>query len=357
MKKWLLLLLLLLPMRVFGISAKSYIVMDQDSKRVLEGSNINEPMLIASTTKIMTAIIAMEYADVNKEVTVDEAVLKSYGSGIYIEIGEKISLKNLLYGLMLRSGNDAAMMIATFVAGDMENFADLMNDKAKSLGMNNTHFINSSGLEDGDEGNMSTSYDMALLMCYAMDNELFREIVSTENITVKTNYKTYVWHNKNKLLDMYKYTTGGKTGFTEKARRTLVTSASKDGKNLVVVTLNDGNDFVDHKNLYEENFKKYDKELILEKNELVENDNYYKHSLYISNDVYILKKNSEEVKIEYDINKLDKVLDGDVVGKAKVLVNGKLGSSVDIKIAINEQQKEKKVSFFKKLWDFLIFWK
>ena len=307
--------------------------------------------------KIMTAIIAMEYADVNKEVTVDETVLKSYGSGIYIEIGEKISLKNLLYGLMLRSGNDAAMMIATFVAGDMENFADLMNDKAKSLGMNNTHFINSSGLEDGNEGNMSTSYDMALLMCYAMDNELFREIVSTENITVKTNYKTYVWHNKNKLIDMYKYTTGGKTGFTEKARRTLVTSAYKDGKNLVVVTLNDGNDFVDHKNLYEENFKKYDKELILEKNELVENDSYYKHNLYISNDVYILKKNSEEVKIEYDINKLDKVLDGDVVGKAKVLVNGKLVSSVDIKIAINEQQKEKKVSFFKKLWDFLIFWK
>lgn len=347
----------MIPFKVLAISASSYIVMDADTKRVLEGSNINSKKLIASTTKIMTVIIALEYADIDAEVEVDDTVLRSYGSGIYIEIGEHMTLKDMLYGLMLRSGNDAAMMIAKYVGGSMENFVSLMNEKANCLGMKDTTFVNSSGLEEQDgNGNTSTAYDMALLMAYAMQNKTFKTIVSTKDITVKTDYKTYVWHNKNKLLSMYKYTTGGKTGFTEKARRTLVTSASKDNKNLIVVTLNDGNDFLDHKNLYEENFQKYERELVLDKETLNINDNYYDGTLYIDSDVYILKKNKEKVTVTYEIEKNPQALEGDAVGKAIIKIDGKQVLEKNILLSKNLKKAEKK-SFFKRLLDFLMFWK
>ncbi len=356
MKKLLLFILFLFPFKVLAISASSYIVMDADTKRVLEGSNINDKRLIASTTKIMTCLIALEYADIDSKVKVDDTVLKSYGSGIYIEIGEHMTLKDMLYGLMLRSGNDAAMMIAKYVSGSMENFVSLMNEKAASLGMKNTLFINSSGLEDKDgNGNISTAYDMALLMAYAMQNKTFKTIVSTKDITVKTDYKTYVWHNKNKLLSMYKYTTGGKTGFTEKARRTLVTSASMDNKNLVIVTLNDGNDFLDHKNLYEENFRKYDRELVLDKENFKVEDNYYDGTLYIDRDVYVLKKNKEDISVKYEIMKNPNALEGDVVGKAIISIDGK--EVIEKNIMLSKSIKKEKKGFFRKLLDFLMFWK
>ncbi len=356
MKKLLFLILLCIPFKVYAISASAYIVMDADTKRVLEGSNINSKKLIASTTKIMTAIVALEYADINLEVEVDDTVLRSYGSGIYIEIGEHMTLKDMLYGLMLRSGNDAAMMIAKYVGGSMENFVALMNEKAATLGMKDTTFVNSSGLEEKDgSGNMSTAYDMALLMSYAMQNETFKTIVGTKDYTVKTDYKTYVWHNKNKLLSMYKYTTGGKTGFTEKARRTLVTSASMDNKNLVVVTLNDGNDFLDHKNLYEENFRKYDRELVLDKDNFKVEDTYYDGTLYIESDVYVLKKNKEDISVKYEIMKNPNAIEGDVVGKAIISIDGE--EVLEKNIMLSKKVKKEKKGFFRKLLDFLMFWK
>ena len=153
---------------------------------------------------------------------------------------------------MLRSGNDAALAIAKYVGGDVETFVKMLNEKAREIGMKNTTFNNPSGLDE-KKGNMSTAYDMALLMSYAIKNDEFKKIVGTKKHTVKTNMNYYSWTNKNKLLFNYKYTTGGKTGFTEIARRTLVTSASKNNINLVAVTLNDGNDFYDHINMYEEN--------------------------------------------------------------------------------------------------------
>ena len=356
MKKLLFLILLCIPFKVYAISASAYIVMDADTKRVLEGSNINSKKLIASTTKIMTAIVALEYADINLEVEVDDTVLRSYGSGIYIEIGEHMTLKDMLYGLMLRSGNDAAMMIAKYVGGSMENFVALMNEKAATLGMKDTTFVNSSGLEEKDgSGNMSTAYDMALLMSYAMQNKTFKTIVGTKDYTVKTDYKTYVWHNKNKLLSMYKYTTGGKTGFTEKARRTLVTSASMDNKNLVVVTLNDGNDFLDHKNLYEENFRKYDRELVLDKDNFKVEDTYYDGTLYIESDVYVLKKNKEDISVKYEIMKNPNAIEGDVVGKAIISIDGE--EVLEKNIMLSKKVKKEKKGFFRKLLDFLMFWK
>ena len=150
-----LLLILIIPYKVFALSAASAIVIDQDSKRVLYSKNAYEPKLIASTTKIMTALVAIENSDINKTIKVDDSVLKAYGSAIYIEIGEKLTIKDLLYGLMLRSGNDAALVIANNVCKNEKEFVKLMNQKALELGMKNTIFFNPHGLEE-DDGNGNT---------------------------------------------------------------------------------------------------------------------------------------------------------------------------------------------------------
>lgn len=331
-----------MPLKVNAISASSYIVMDTDNNRVLEGSNINKRSLIASITKIMTSMVVIDMTNVNKTVTIGDEVLKSFGSGIYVSVGEKISVINLLYGLMLRSGNDAAIALAYYTAGNMDNFAYLMNNKAKDIGMNNTTFVNSSGLEDGDKANYSTVYDMALLSGYAINNSLYKQIVGTKEITVKTDLKTYVWHNKNKLLSSYKYCVGGKTGFTEKARRTLVTNASSDGVNLTVVTFNDGNDFLDHKDLYEKYFdvlKEY--EILSEGPIKTKYDNTYisrSFKMSLTKDEY--KKLKKEI-IYYDDNA------SNIIGKVKVSLNDKEYFTEDI--YIKKEVKEVKLNFFQKI--------
>ena len=258
MKKLVLILLLLIPINIkaYSSSASSVVLMDMDSLNVIYGKNMHEIRSVASISKIMTAITAIENADINSTVTIGEEITASYGSGIYIKQGEEITLEALLYGLMLRSGNDAALAIANYVGGDVDNFVLMMNEKAKEIGMKNSTFNNPHGLDENG-GNLSTAYDMALLTSYAMQNETYRKIVSTKKYTLKTNMNYYSWINKHKLLHAYNYVTGGKTGFTDIAKRTLVTTASKDNVNLVVVTLNDGNDFLDHINLFEEAFNNY----------------------------------------------------------------------------------------------------
>ena len=306
-------------------TAYEYVLMDMDSGRVLASKNMNSPKLIASITKIMTCILAIENKDINSIVKVDESISKSYGSGIYISIGEKIKLIDLLYGLMLRSGNDAAMMISTYVSGSEEKFVKLMNEKAKKIGMKNTIFYNSSGLDTETIGNKSTAYDMALLTKYAMQNEIYRNIVKTKKYTVKTNLKTYVWHNKNKLLT-YDYITGGKTGYTERAKRTLVSTANKNNMNLVVVTIQDSDDWNTHKNLYNDAFNTYKKIKIINKNKFqVLKDTYY-DKLYIKNDVYLtLKKGESKSLISHiKLEKKENYKDNDKVGTNYIYLGNKL---------------------------------
>ena len=159
---------------------------------------------------------------------------------------EEISIEKLLYGLMLRSGNDAAITLAMSISNSVEEFVLLMNKKAEELNLKNTFFSNPHGLDEEDNGNISSAYDMALLYSYCMKNKTFAKITSSQS------YGTYI--NKNKLIRTYPYCTGGKTGFTKKAKRTLISSASKDDINLIVVTLNCGNDFQSHKDIYEHYF-------------------------------------------------------------------------------------------------------
>ena len=277
MKKILLLIFLMFPISIFAIetSARSAILMDMDSNKILYEKNINEQRSVASISKIMTAVVAIESGKLDDKVTIGREINTAYGSGIYIKEGEVLTLRDLLYGLMLRSGNDAAIAIATYVGGNSTNFVKLMNDKAKKIGMNNTVFNNPSGL-DQEKGNYSTAHDMAILASYAMKNNEYKKITSTKKYVLKTNKNVYSWINKNKLLSLYKYTTGGKTGFTEIAKRTLVSTASRDNMNLVVVTLNDGNDWQDHQNLFEYGFNNYTNLKILNKGIInIYNEKYY----------------------------------------------------------------------------------
>ena len=227
MKKIILIaILLLFPLSVLGLESNGQctILMDQDSGRILYAKDVNTVRSVASISKIMTAILAIESKKLDDIVEIGEEINGSYGSGIYIKVGEKMRLRDLVYGLMLRSGNDAALAIAHYVGGSVSKFVEMMNEKAKEIGMKNTTFSNPSGL-DNEKGNYSTAYDMAILTKYAMQNEEYRKIVGTKKYVIKTNMNTYVWNNKNKLLSLYKYTTGGKTGFTEIAKRTLVSTA------------------------------------------------------------------------------------------------------------------------------------
>lgn len=351
-------LLFFIPNSVFAISdsATSSILMDMDSNRVLYTKNMNSVRSVASISKIMTAIIAIESGKLDKNVTINDSILKAYGSGIYIKVGEKLKLKDLVYGLMLRSGNDAALAIADYVGGSKKKFVKLMNDKAVKLGMKNSTFNNPSGLDEKEElGNFSTAYDMAILMSYAMKNETFKTIVGTKKYTLETNKNTYVWHNKNKLLRTYKYTTGGKTGFTKKAKRTLVSTATKDNLNLVVVTLNDGNDFTDHKNLHEYGFNNYKKYVLLKKGIIkITKDKYYKNDkLIIKNDLStaLLKEEKDNIKIKYDLEKKRITKNNDVVGVVKVMLDDTILAQQ--KIYIKKETKIKKpnlMDWIKSIW-------
>ncbi|WP_226579479.1 D-alanyl-D-alanine carboxypeptidase family protein [Halobacillus litoralis] len=238
-----------------SVSAERAVLMDADSGRVLYEKNAYDPTLIASTTKIMTAIIAIESGMMEEEVKVSKRAVYTEGSSIYLTEKEKIPLKDLVYGLMLRSGNDAAVAIAEHVGGSVEGFVQLMNEKASWLGMNASHFENPHGL-DG-ETHISSAYDLGLLMAYSMKNDVFREVTGSE--LYRSENRDYAWMNKNKMLTQYyEPTNGGKTGYTKAAGRTLVTSAQKDGMELIVVTLNAPDDWNDHKALFEWGFKNFE---------------------------------------------------------------------------------------------------
>ena len=232
---------------------RSYVVMDGYSGKVLEGKDYNMQRSVASISKIMTAIIALESEKTFYVYTISEDVTGIEGSSIYLEVGEQYRLIDLVYGLLLRSGNDAAYAIAKFVSEDVSSFVSLMNIKAKEIGMNNTIFNNPCGLDIEDEGNISTAYDMSILMKYCMNNNLFQEIISTK----KYQFNNRVYFNKNKLLNTYDYYLGGKTGFTSKARRTLISASKKDEQYLIMCSLDCGSDYAFHKDVFERYYSKF----------------------------------------------------------------------------------------------------
>lgn len=270
----------------------SLCVLSMNDNKILKTSNQNYTQSVASISKIMTAIIAIEKGKLNEKIIVDESIENVEGSMLYLKKGEVYTLKDLLYGLMLRSGNDAAVLIANHIAGSIDDFVFLMNQKAKELGMDLTHFSNPSGLDD-DGGNVSSSCDMALLMSYAMKNEKFYKITSSK--TYSPN-ETKLWKNKNRFLFSYPYATGGKTGFTKKARRTLVTTSKKDNLEIVVVTLRMSNDFEIHENLHEQYLYAYEAKKIIEKGKY----QIGRHKVKINEPIFITSKKDKDIQIDIE---------------------------------------------------------
>ncbi len=345
-------LILVMPINVFGLSlsCRSCVLMDSDSGRVLYEKDKDNPRLIASITKIMTAILAIESGRLEEEVTVGEEVLTMYGSNIYIELGEKMKLLDMIYGLMLRSGNDAALVIAYFIGGSEENFVKMMNEKAKEIGMINTVFNNPHGLDEVTQ-NKSTAYDMALLSSYASHNDTYMKIVGTKKYSVQTDKKSYLWYNRNKLLGSYSYATGGKTGYTPNAGRTLVTNASHNNLNLTAVTLNDGNEYVSHETMYNYGFENYKNYVILDKNKFKVDNAYYPNQIYIKNSFKypLTEVEKENVKVLVKLTKLDKINDNDEVGIVVVKLAGREIYSEKVYVRVNKEKK----NFFQKIWSWL----
>ena len=244
-------------------------------------------------------------------------------------------------------------MIAIHVSGSMEKFTEKMNEYAKKIGMKNTLFYNSHGLENKDGlGNTSTAYDMAVLTTYAMQNDKFRKIFGTKNYNCKSDRKNYSWQNKNKLLK-YDYVTGGKTGYTKKAKRTLVTTGLINGTNIVIVTLNDSNDWETHKTSYKYIKKNYKNEKILNKNKfsLDTKNLFIEDTLYIKNNFNLLINNSEKklIKIKYFIKKDSNYDNDDIVGYASIYLNNKEVGNEDIYIKKGKRNGKIK-NFFQKLF-------
>lgn len=229
------------------VSATAAVLMDADMGQVLYEKNGDRQMLIASTTKIMTALVVLEHAAPDDVITVTPDHMAE-GSSMYLRAGETVRVEELLYGLLLCSGNDAALAL-TECAGGLTPFVALMNEKAAALGMAHTSFANPNGLDA--DGHYSTARDMAVLAAAAVENPTFRRICSSRSVTIGQR----TMENHNRLLRQVEGCVGLKTGYTQAAGRTLVSCAERDGCRLVAVTLQDGNDWADHAALYDYGFR------------------------------------------------------------------------------------------------------
>ncbi len=311
----------LIPLKTdatINVSAEKAILIDQSSGRILYKKNHEDQTLIASITKIMTAIIAIESGKLHEKTTISSNAIKTEGSSIYLKENDRLSIQDLTYGLMLRSGNDAAIAIAEHIGGSEEGFVLLMNEKAEWLGMDDTSFANPHGLDE--ENHFSSAYDMALLTQYAMKNDIFKKIFSTK--TYKSQSIEYPWINKNKLLTrLYESSTGGKTGYTKAAGRTLISTAEKNGQSLIAVTINAPDDWNDHIYLFEWGFTNYKKQKIPEKN-----------------------------KFRIHIRESNEVIEGEIKDSLLVPLTENESENISTKIILSPHYKDKQIIGTKKFY-------
>lgn len=324
-------------------NAKGAILIEADTNKVLYEKNPDVKLPMASTTKIMTAILAIENLDLDTIVSVDERASGIEGSSMYLGVGEKISVRNLLYGLMLRSGNDAAIELSILVAGSTEKFAELMNEKAVEIGALDTNFVNPNGLPV--DNHYTTAHDLALIASYGMKNETFREVVSTQYIKMPWDGNTYdrVLKNKNKILWKYDGGNGIKTGYTDEAGRCLVSAANRDGMQLICVVLNCPDMFTDSMNMLDYGFKNYERFKVLSSGEelgevKVNEGTSSMFKAAAPYDIMVTIKKSDEENIKTNITipqtvdapitngqavgSIEVTLDNDVLTTSDILYNG-----------------------------------
>ena len=338
-------ILLIVPKDAYALetTAESTVLISADTRQILYNNNGFSKLGMASTTKIMTALIALENSNSNKIITVSQNAQNQEGSSIYLRAGDEVPLIDLLYGLMLNSGNDAAVAIAEGVGGSCENFVRMMNEKAEKLGCKNTNFKNPNGLSDPEH--YSSCYDLALIMAHAMENETFAEIVATKEYQIKNKEAITYLKNHNKLLWQTDTCIGGKTGFTKLDGRCLVSCAEKDGKRVIAVTLNDKNDWKDHKILFEYGFEKLKNVEIIRENEILctKTIRGAKVNILAGENLVIPLKNGKKRDLSCKIN-LDETLDGNIgygtcMGNAEIYVGDYKVGKINIKSGQNIKQE------------------
>jgi D-alanyl-D-alanine carboxypeptidase (penicillin-binding protein 5/6) len=243
------------------VAAESAVLMDVGSGQVLYQKNAFQRRPPASTTKILTALLALEGGDLGQVVTISKTAASTGESSIYLQAGENLTLEELIYGALLKSGNDSCVAIAEQIAGTEANFVQLMNEKAKQMGAMDSHFVNCNGLPA--EGHYSTAYDLAKLTCYALQNPVFNTVVSTREKVIRGPGWQRHLQNTNQLLDTYTFADGVKTGTTNAAGPCLVASATRDNRRLVSVVLHSANRYGDSKSLLEYGFNNFSNNKVL----------------------------------------------------------------------------------------------
>ncbi|WDV47912.1 D-alanyl-D-alanine carboxypeptidase [Clostridiaceae bacterium M8S5] len=343
-----------------NVSSQSSILMERYTGRVLYAQNSNKKLPMASTTKIMTALVALEYGHLNEMVNIHPKSIGVEGSSIYLKHNEKIPLIDLIYGLMLRSGNDAATAIAYHIGKSIDGFVALMNYKAKELGAKNTNFTNPHGLHH--DSHYTTAYDLALITRAAMNNEEFKKISKTRLYVSNGSIKRY-FYNKNKTLWQFDGGDGGKTGYTKTAGRCLVSTATRNGMQLISVVLNDGNWFNDCYNLMSYGFEKYSPNVILQKNQFIKNitvqGGKQDYTSVVNSADIILPLTEEEqndIKLIFDIpNSVKAPLTKKTkIGTAKVFLKGELICLANLypyRAIAKKSAKDKLIDFIYNIFD------
>lgn len=343
-----------------GSSAKAMCVIEKDSQRVIYSKNQDEKLPMASTTKIMTAITVIQNCqNLDELIQVDDSAVGVSGTSIYLRQGEELTVEDLLYGLMLRSGNDAAVALACHISGSEKEFAKLMNDMAKKIGANNSHFANPHGLDNPEH--YTTAYDLALITSYALNNPIFKKIVSTKSYVIEATNKSDKRYltNKNKLLSKLEGCCGVKTGFTSKAGRCLVSATEQNETTYVCVVLNCGPMFEESSNLLTSASNEYRNRKIIDKNKEIFNEyiidnNNGRLYLYANEDFSYPLTDAEmdKIKLEYHV-KLDNAEIGDEVGEIKVFFDNHLIKIVKL-ITMNKIDKlidSKTLNISEILWE------
>ncbi len=337
------------------LSASSAVLYEPVSNRFLIWKNGDTKRGIASTTKILTAITALEHGNVSDTVVTSKKAAEIEGSSVWLEEGESQTLNDLLYALMLASGNDAAIAIAEHVAKSEDDFSILMNQTAKLAGATNSNFVNSSGLYH--DNHFSTAEDLAKIMAYAEQNDLFKEIISTKTYTLPWEGHPYnrVISNHNRLLTEYEGCTGGKTGYTKKCGRCLVSSATRNGVHLIAVTINAPDDWNDHKKMFDYGFSALKSNTVCNQNEFVGNfdvkdgkNNSVRAVYETTFSVPILSDDAVKIETIFCKNNTAPINKGAVIGYANIKLNDKMIDSVNI-ISDESCQAVAKVNFFNTL--------
>lgn len=319
--------------------ARAAVLIERNTGMVLLKHNESEPLPMASTTKVMTALMALEKGNLDDVVTVGRNAYGVPGTSIYLSLGEKITLRDLLYGLMLASGNDAAVAIAEHIGGDVDTFCRMMTERAAELGCEDTVFVNPNGLPI--QGHHTTAYDLALIAREAMSHDLFREIVSTRRASIPWEGRSYsrILNNKNRLLSEYEGATGIKTGYTKAAGRCLVFGAKRDGLEVIGVVLNCGDWFNEAKRLMDAGFERYDGFTALSQGETVRvlpvtDGKQDTVSVCAGGELCAPVPKGRIPELEFDMpDSLPAGMElGDVVGEARILLDGKTLSRVPLKL-------------------------